>query len=334
MQKTYESMAFTIQRFDWIDWMKVIGIYFIVYGHLFSFGEKFIYVFNVPLFFFISGFLCKKEVNKEVFWKKLWYNLVVPMLIISLINNLYYCAQLIYWDSFDFKNLAVIIFNVICGFHSGVHECWFIYTLIVLKIIFQFSSGKGLPIFLFFLFLCIAYLYNHLDLLGISSVIDDPNSIVNVFTAYPFFALGGYVKNHSDFLNKFDGKLTLGVVFVVSLFLIFICGHYNDYVWMWKCGYGGNFVLFLIGGVSGTCCIYALSKILGSCPQLVTTISRGTILILGFNMALIELIRRFFQASLADFGFAFIIVLCFIPVIMLAERFFPLIMGKYRLKKG
>ena len=327
-------MTYTIQRFDWIDWMKVIGIYFIVYGHFFSLGEKFIYVFNVPLFFFISGFLCKKEVNKGVFWKKLWYNLVVPMLIISLINNLYFCAQLIYLHSFEFRNLTSLMLNVICGFHSGVHECWFIYTLIVLKIIYQFSSGKGLPIVLVFLFLSIAYLYNHMDLLGISSVIEDPNSIVNVLTAYPFFALGGYAKSHADFLNKFDGKLKLCVVFIVSLFLIFICGYYNDYVWMWRCGYGGNFVLFLIGGASGTCCIYALSKILGNSPHFVTTISRGTILILGFHMVLIELIRRLFQTSLMDFGFAFVIVICFIPVIMLIERFFPLILGKYRLQKG
>ena len=48
-------------RVAWIDWMKTIGIYFIVLGHFFSIGYKFIYVFNVPLFFLISGFLCKKE---------------------------------------------------------------------------------------------------------------------------------------------------------------------------------------------------------------------------------------------------------------------------------
>ena len=34
----------------WIDWMKVIGIYFIVLGHLFPIGNEYIYVFSVSLF--------------------------------------------------------------------------------------------------------------------------------------------------------------------------------------------------------------------------------------------------------------------------------------------
>ena len=45
------------KRMVWIDWMKAIGIYLVVLGHFFSVGEKFIYVFHVPLFFLISGFV-------------------------------------------------------------------------------------------------------------------------------------------------------------------------------------------------------------------------------------------------------------------------------------
>ena len=46
-------------RLNWLDWMKVIGMYLIVYGHFSSYGHKFIYTFSVPLFFMISGFLFK-----------------------------------------------------------------------------------------------------------------------------------------------------------------------------------------------------------------------------------------------------------------------------------
>ena len=45
-------MAETIvrdNRLAWIDWMKALGIYLIVLGHFYSVGEKFIYVFHVPL---------------------------------------------------------------------------------------------------------------------------------------------------------------------------------------------------------------------------------------------------------------------------------------------
>lgn len=45
-------------RFYWVDWMKVIGMFLIIWGHLFpKHSYDFIYSFNVPLFFCISGFL-------------------------------------------------------------------------------------------------------------------------------------------------------------------------------------------------------------------------------------------------------------------------------------
>ena len=53
-----------IERFNFIDWMKTIGMYCIILGHFLSIGHKYIYVFSVPLFFVISGFLNKKaDVN-------------------------------------------------------------------------------------------------------------------------------------------------------------------------------------------------------------------------------------------------------------------------------
>ena len=44
------------ERLPWIDWAKAIGMYFIVAGHCFGPGHKFIYTFSVPLFFIVSAF--------------------------------------------------------------------------------------------------------------------------------------------------------------------------------------------------------------------------------------------------------------------------------------
>ena len=50
------------ERKIWIDWMKVIGMLFIVWGHFTpDLMKNFIYAFNVPLFFFISGGLTKAK---------------------------------------------------------------------------------------------------------------------------------------------------------------------------------------------------------------------------------------------------------------------------------
>ena len=49
----------TQQRKIWVDWAKVLGMYTIIYGHCFpETMSNFIYAFNVPVFFIISGYLC------------------------------------------------------------------------------------------------------------------------------------------------------------------------------------------------------------------------------------------------------------------------------------
>ena len=75
-----------LDRLNWLDWMKAIGIGLIVYGLFFSLYDIYVYVFSVPMFFLISGFLCKKESEDRIFWKKLWLNLVIPLLIICTMN--------------------------------------------------------------------------------------------------------------------------------------------------------------------------------------------------------------------------------------------------------
>lgn len=49
------------KRLDWIDWMKTIGIYFIVLGHFFSISIN-SYMFSMSLFSFLSqAFYVKKK---------------------------------------------------------------------------------------------------------------------------------------------------------------------------------------------------------------------------------------------------------------------------------
>lgn len=69
------------ERLYWIDWMKAIGMYFIIAGHIFPVGNEYIYVFSVPLFFMMSGFLGHREDDVRVFWSKLWRNLILPCII-------------------------------------------------------------------------------------------------------------------------------------------------------------------------------------------------------------------------------------------------------------
>ena len=321
-------------RLEWIDWMKALGIYLIVLGHFYSIGEKQIYIFHVPLFFVISGILCKKENKAGLFWKKLWYNLAVPMLIMAVINFIYACVLQCLDGTFELKTTYWFVRNVLFGMVSGYGVLWFVLTLAVLKIIFQYSPSKVLFNVLVMIMLALAYIYNHIDLSGYPFFLSAPSTIIDVCTAYPFFALGVYVQDFKGMLNEWNNKMTLVLAFAYGLLFVWISDLNNNYVAMYRCDYGGHLLWFLVGGIAGSMMIFAVSKLLGHAFKPVTIISRGTIIILGFHKLFIDLVRVFFSESYFDIFLAAVIVLIFIPLITKAERYFPLLVGKYRINKN
>lgn len=320
------------KRLEWIDWMKALGIYLIVLGHFYSIGEKFIYVFHVPLFFVISGFLSKKEDNGQVFWKKLWYNLTVPMLIMSVVNFVYACIVQFFDGTLVWSTVYWFIRNIVFGMVAGFDSLWFVYTLILLKIVYQYYSSKKLFYSLTIMMLALAYFYNHSDFSGLPFFLNQPNAVVDVCTAFPFFAFGVFARDYKFILNEWNQKAGIILIVVAGFLLVYTSWYYNGSVGLYACCYGGNMFLFLLGGVSGSIMVFAVSKLLGTPSQLVSIISRGTIIILGLHKLLINLVWVFFPASYLDVLFAAIIVILFIPIITMIEKYFPLMVGIYRIK--
>ena len=328
------SVSSSSKRLEWIDWMKALGIYLIVLGHFYSYGGKFVYVFHVPLFFLISGFLCKKESKRRAFWRKILYNLVVPMLLMAIANFIYACIVHLFEGTFEWKTFYWFARNVLFGMVSGFDNLWFVYTLIVLKIMFQYCPSKKLFYSFTVVMLALAYLYNTFDLSGFPFFLKEPNSVIDVCTAFPFFALGIFGRDYMMLFNEWNNKVMLVITFLCGILLVFICMKYNGGVGLHKCYYGGNMFLFLLGGLSGSVMIYAVSKLLLYVPQMVTIISRGTIIILGFHKLFIDLIWTFMSASYLDVIYAALIVVLFVPIIIAIEKFFPLMAGKYRLQSS
>lgn len=321
-------------RYEWIDWMKALGIYLVVLGHFYSVCEKFIYVFHIPLFLLISGLLTKKESDGRIFWKKLWYNLVVPMLIIATLNFAFHGFQQLLNGYFHPSDVYWFVRNVLFGMVSGFDTLWFVYTLILLKILFQYCFSEKLFYSLTIVMLALAYVYNHYDLSDCPFFLKEPNSIVNILTAFPFFAFGVFVGDFKEKLNEWNNKMMLVIAFVCSSLLLFVCCHFNDYVAMFCCYYGENMLLFLVGGFAGSLMVFGVSKLFGYAPKPIAITSKGTIIILGFHKILINMVRTFFYPSVLDAVFAILIVLLFIPFIIIIAKFFPLMLGKYRLKNN
>lgn len=123
-----------INRIEWIDTAKGIGILLVVIGHiqLIPFFHDCIFLFHMPLFFFISGTLFKKNESwKNCFTKKI-IHLLLPypffmFLFVPLryITN-YFCTG--EWESFKLSMLGLSYFD---------KPLWFLFALFITTLIMR-----------------------------------------------------------------------------------------------------------------------------------------------------------------------------------------------------
>ena len=302
-------------RYNWLDWMKTIGMYLIVYGHFTSYGHEFVYTFSVPLFFVMSGFLYNQESDS---FKKNFYNLILPMLIMTVIVQLRLNVSHIINGEFTNEKFFQIIIGVLIGDQTFLGACWFIYTLLIIKLVSKFCTTVVSRIIFCIICSFISILLSHRGIYA-------QNSWINVCLSYPFFLIGMLLREYKVSIVR--GKV---IYFAVSLFITYICSVYNGPIWVFKNDYGHHFLLYLLGGMSGTLLVYIVCLWLdGVKSRVVLTISTGSIIVLGLHFSIIFYFRIIPEL---DFLSAFVVLILFVPVIRCCERYVPILLGKYRVK--
>ena len=309
--------------------MKVWAILSIIWGHFFSTGHVYLYVFSVQVFCVISGFLYKKAPDWRSCLQKCFWQLFVPTIILSIIMQVeayLRCMALgapynISWPWF-FEWLLL-------GHRWCMGPCWYFYSLIVMRIIMQaLPQRKWVYALLFVLLSTGAIALNNKG-------IEISNANTNVLVCMPMFLMGVFLKPLKTSLTNLHHYAIEGALLVVAVTLVWFCGQYNGYVWMYLCDYGNYYILYIIGGMAGTLLLYVFSLWLNRLPyrSMVTTLSQGSILIIGFHIVIVrrlaELPNRLW---LEDLLFSLLILISFIPIILLTDRFFPLLLGHYKRK--
>ena len=314
-------------RILWLDWMKVWAILAIIWGHFFSEGHLFLYVFSVQVFCIISGFLYKKATDWIVCIKKCFWQLFVPTVIMSIIMHLeaflrcYTMGQEydISWPWF-FKWLLL-------GHRWCMGPCWYFYSLIIMRLIMQALPEKKWAYAILFVALSVGAIYFH------STGTEISNANTNVLVCMPFFLVGVFLKPLKEFLNELNNYYVEAVSLVLSIIIVVLCGNYNGYVWMYLCEYGNNYSLYILGGVAGSSMLYVLSLWLCRLPyrNMIMTLSRGSIVIIGLHIVIVrrltELPDRMWEEDLV---FSILIMFGFVPIIRLSELFFPILLGRHR----
>ena len=310
-------------RLYFIDWMKVLGMYCIVAGHFFPPYNTFLYTFSVPLFFFVSGYLCRPQ-SVLNFWVKLFRGLIVPMLLFFIILN----ALLIAAKGIDNRGgYGNLLYLGLIGEQNALGAMWFVYTLCIVKVLFQYVQSIKINIILSVCFLVLAYYINQRD-------IYIANAWVNVLLAHPFFLFGIIVKK-TGVLEKEISHTTLMLLLAISFTIVGIVTYYNGWVAFYLCAYGKSLWLFLIGSIGGILLVYGLGKLLDKFHlDWMNHLSQGMIAILGLHIFFIQAIRilPFYETSLLDYLYSAMIMALFVPIIRLLATYFPILLGARKLK--
>jgi fucose 4-O-acetylase-like acetyltransferase len=138
------------ERIEWIDIAKGIGIICVVMGHIFSIqmlAHKIIYLFHMPLFFYISGFLYKGEQRNGKYIVKKLKSLIVPYF--SVFIFVYLLFLLIYFPK-DYSPEYIktdITYYILGGrflrriIDNVFVAMWFVTCLFVVQVFYNFIQS-------------------------------------------------------------------------------------------------------------------------------------------------------------------------------------------------
>ncbi len=321
-----------LPRKIYIDWMKIIGIYLVVAGHFFPIYNQYVYVVSAPLFFFISGFLSKIEKGSDL-CTKIVRNLVFPMLFFVVI---YFVEGIVTKTIREPSDVLRYWGGFLIGDQKILKVCWFIYTLILLKVLLQIVNDVRKSLVVLILFIIIGY---WLSAEGLYL----QWSVANVVVAYPFFQTGFLFKKFVEpFLVRMDDMSLFPFILILSVLLgiVFLSGYYNGVPMLYRNHFGENYFLYYVGGIAGTLLALIIAIKIKINNKILLTLSGGTIVILGFHSYAIRLISYVdtHYLDISNTGFiayiwSVLIVVSFYPVIVVCSKYFPFILGN-RLKRN
>ncbi len=312
-------------RIIWLDWMKVLAILAIIWGHFFSDGHVYLYVFSVQVFCVISGFLYKKSPNWCICIQKCFWQLFVPTIIMSIIMQLDAYLRCLFMGTEYPISWPWFFQWLLLGHRWCMGPCWYFYSLIVMRLIMQILPEKKWAYGILFMFVSAGVILWHQNGVEVS------NANLNVLVCMPFFLIGVFLKPLKDICSQLHNCFVESTLLIISIVGIVLCAHYNGCVWMYLCEYGNNYALFLIGGMEGSLMLYIVSLWLSRLPyrNMMMTLSRGSIVIIGLHIIIVRRLTELPNRMCGeDFVFSLLILLLFVPLIRLMELFAPILLGR------
>ncbi|SDP52965.1 acyltransferase family protein [Clostridium gasigenes] len=213
-------------RYKWIDVLKFLGIFAIYLGHC---GEvsgklyKFVFLYHVPLFFFVSGFFALNNMNMNIreYILKKFRQLIIPYMCFALINIVSFAIL----ENYDISDILPIIKSYALGIRNTLRmgSLWFIPCIFIVNIIYFiinkiFKNKYIICIIILMLFIATQTLLSN-------NPLEEPSWFMNIDSAMYYilyYALGNILFEKIKSFRFKELTLRRKGVFVVITIVMFI----------------------------------------------------------------------------------------------------------------
>lgn len=273
-----------MKRLQHIDIAKGLGMLLVVWGHSFiEFGHYIIYMFHMPLFFYLSGLFHKSCGYKELLMKK-FRALILPLIIFIFI-----LFPISFLDDHSVLSFKPPHLNGIFG------PLWFLISLFFLSIIYH-PMLKIRPYPRLCLCVSISFLLGFLP-----SVFDLQNYIYafTTFSALVFYAMGNVIGD--KFVKLTDKKyiVIFSILFALSVFCLYLISYkYLKYgvTDMFDNIMPPNFIFFIVAAILGIAMVMYFSTMLvgdNYVAKIIAIIGECSLYIFALHMAIMTISREF-----------------------------------------
>lgn len=284
MDKTRNS--YYMQRINWIDWAKALGILLVVMGHS-NYAQDdinpMIFMIHMPLFFVVSGYLFKTDKGLKAITQSNIRTLLIPYILFNAIWMAYILVTAVAkqflgldpeWSSFVdtlYQTVVGVPGNLFCG------TSWFLLALIWCKyILYAFERGghlweKMVVAFLWMVAFVMIQIYQPKSPLCFNAGV----------TGCLWFCIGYNLKKYSEKMHvaKWMWVIAIPVAFVGCLYVCRLQGNCNYLV--------GNVkgLLGLAGTAAGLVSFFGVCILLDKWnSKLIMRISSASIVIMCLHM--------------------------------------------------
>lgn len=319
------------KRLAQIDYIKAICIILVVlihYGFRCDVATQLICGFHMPLFIMASGYLYhRRKVSEDLL------SFVIPLIVFSALQFIWYVS----FDVFtahrvSLSELTIASLQSLHSVSNTSYELfpgvWFILGLLYIRLLICRINLDRWGLWIAVLCLCLSEANNYLHF---SSALSEWH-IFKPIMMFPFFWLGYHLRRRNVTMNVAKSVFCLLVFSAITL-----C---NKNVDMYDGTFGRSYTL-LFG--ANLCLFVALFNLLNiTLNNFVKIVSIGTLAILGSHRLFFNLNSSLLRHSLSSisittsdamfsaFPMTIIFLVEIIPLLFLANKKFPIVLGKLK----